>query len=150
MYICQPPPKEMQLWPSCCGETTWRHQLPTPARDTVRNDTGITIGDLFDKAKDVVAKHRHCPHASMYQHSKGTGEVIADVFFATEIELDTSDPFLEEKKETIKKDNERKNADKAWTTRLRAYTAAKQAAVANGTPIPTLEEFEASQYEASI
>lgn len=148
MYVSQPPPKQMEFWASCCDHG-W-HRRPVPPRETIENNTGLTVGDLYDRAKEVIAKHRRCPQALEYGHVEDTGEVRVGVCFAAEVELDAEDPVLEQKKQFVKKSDDRNNARSSWTTRLGAYTAAKQAAAANGTSIPTLEEFEASRRQTSV
>ena len=55
MFICQPPLKRMNV---CC-ECRNDHKIDTEER-SVRNDTGITVGDLYDEVQRLMLRLNFC------------------------------------------------------------------------------------------
>ena len=175
MLICQPVVRQMNVYTDCClakhplGRRHRRSQpplLPLAQTElcTITNDDGLTVGDLYDVAKNLVEEHRRCPHAEASAHDRKTGEVRVRVIFQTSIEVPPEDPLRKQKKERLDWEERNMLADqkhKMQKSRMRGFVAAKQAgeycvsqrrertcadgyvAHAAGNPIPTLEEFDA-------
>jgi hypothetical protein len=98
MYICQPPIKQMTIRLACCSHDAGIGGVLRSAKEfTVTSESGLTIGDLYDKTKALVAEHRFCLAASTYQHDYETGLVKVDPSFSTTITLRGGDPLVQKK-----------------------------------------------------
>ncbi|KAK5127052.1 hypothetical protein LTR85_008411 [Meristemomyces frigidus] len=146
ILICQPPLKSIALFVDCCSgmySTFQQQQLATPI-STITSDTGITLGDIIDAAKAVKDQHRTCPRAREHEHD-AQGNVDVNINFEGVLPVAATDKALLEKRNVQQAVEEEKKMVEAKRARLGPYLAAKSAAVANGTRILTLEEFEAAQ-----
>lgn len=109
MLVCQPPICEMEVKVECCAQA-WTVEgpeeqpeqvllvgLPTmqrlPLACKLENPQGLTIGELYDCAKEVIEKHRYCPHAA-YRTLDEYGLVDAGLHFRGKVSVQTDDPVL--------------------------------------------------------
>lgn len=67
VLICQPPPKAMDLWTSCCcpmdPNPLLTGQWPPRPLETLRSERGVTVGMVVDAAERVSKEHRYCTSA---------------------------------------------------------------------------------------
>ena len=163
MYFCQTPVKEMESMTDCCRDTD--AFMPAHALSTVKRDSGVTIGDLYNEAERLFKKHQHCPNSTwMCQDSHGNARVL--VQFAAIVKLKADDPILAPRREMAMILRRRRKAKEARDIRMEAFWDAKQlgmlfrrinlecmltvcTAKANGAEIPTLKEFEEAHPEYS-
>ncbi|WPB08380.1 uncharacterized protein RHO25_013046 [Cercospora beticola] len=57
-------------------------------RDTVLNDGGLALGDLYDVASKISATHDHCPYQAEHEYDPATGNVMMDFQFIGLINLE--------------------------------------------------------------
>lgn len=91
MFICQPPVHEMKFTTNCCGP--WDDNS---VGNTMRSDTGFTIGDLYDATKSLVLEHRTCVNASI-DHLDEDGFVRVSPTFSAKVMLNETDPIYQER-----------------------------------------------------
>ena len=82
--ICQPPLTQMDYTFHCCQGLQWHGRLRVPS--------GITVGSLYAKAKQIEDEHRLCPHGPATVMDRD-GFVEIEVAFGGHIELDETDPL---------------------------------------------------------
>lgn len=63
---------------------------------TISNSNGLTIGDLFDAHKSLVAEHENCPYANEYLLEPITKKFQPSPSFSAKIIFDQLDPQLEQ------------------------------------------------------
>ena len=90
MLICQPPICMMDVLPSCCA---FDNMCARKELQTVCNDHGLTVGDLYDAVLRTQREHRLCPGAWMCQHNPKDGYVNAEVRFEGNLRLQERDPI---------------------------------------------------------
>ncbi|KAK5743279.1 hypothetical protein LTR17_002756 [Elasticomyces elasticus] len=91
ILLCQPPIKEMFILASCC-----RIRFGTsfePLAPTIRNDNGLTVGDILDATIEGIKRHELCPFAAK-RHHKHDGMVDCRICFEGTIQLRADDPRL--------------------------------------------------------
>ncbi|KAI5369866.1 Putative F-box domain-containing protein [Septoria linicola] len=142
MYVCQPPIKEMNTYVECCrynfNHHTDDHDRPSAV---VRNEKGLTIGDLLDKTNEMLDLHKYCQNAEVFMLDDETGEVKNEVSFRGTVELKEDDPLLVEKriKEEIR---ERELKDKKLRRQhIEQYRTAARVARDSRQTIPDLKDF---------
>ncbi|KXT14611.1 hypothetical protein AC579_3668 [Pseudocercospora musae] len=125
---------------------------PRPNIKPVTNKNGITVGDLLDKASELALAHKLCPFASAGHHDQD-GNVKVSVQFATTVKLKEDDPAVKPTTlaPTFPLDDVDLSASMSpsdpasHSARLNRYISAKRAASDEGRPIPTFDEFKASE-----
>lgn len=175
MLICQPPIQQVEVRATCCRlhrssidridpPIITSAYLPdnanSPSERLVQNINGITIGDLHDRARELIEQHRYCPHANNHDLDD-FGFVNAGVHFVGHLHVRQRDPIL---RETQQRQNEFYNSEsnnRAIARRKHQYCRAKaqgasldflhilccfhtltliSAAMRDGRPMPTLRE----------
>lgn len=86
MLVMQPPLDELHALTNCCMEDT---------HDTVDNESGITVGDLIDKTRELQRRHRNCINAQLSQLCPVDGHVEVLVTFRALLQLDVKDPIIQ-------------------------------------------------------
>ncbi|KXT02553.1 hypothetical protein AC578_10667 [Pseudocercospora eumusae] len=127
---------------------------PRPNIKPVTNKNGITVGDLLDKASELALVHKLCPFASPGYHDQN-GNVKVSVQFATTVKLKEDDPAVKLTRvpptfpfDDVDLSTSMSPSDPAsHSARLNRYIGAKRAAYDEGRPIPTFDEFKASEEE---
>ncbi|KAK5718862.1 hypothetical protein LTR17_015542 [Elasticomyces elasticus] len=92
MLITQPPIQQMAMTINCC-EMKEREEYglqPLLAKRIV-DLAGLTLGELYDEAKQAITDHENCAFASPYIHN-ADGSVDLKVKFRTQIVLDHDHP----------------------------------------------------------
>ncbi|KAK4891179.1 hypothetical protein LTR27_010253 [Elasticomyces elasticus] len=91
ILLCQPPIKEMFILASCC-----RTRFGTsfePLAPTIRNDNGLTVGDILDATIEGIKRHESCRYAAK-RHHKHDGMVDCRICFEGTVQLRADDPRL--------------------------------------------------------
>ncbi len=91
----------MQYWPSCCHGSPQVNpdaagtMPPTTIRriKELKSDTGITVGDVYNAAMDMMKRHRRCPYAAAGLHDSH-GVVRPHISFEARISLKRDDPYI--------------------------------------------------------
>ena len=72
MLICQPPVMQLEVTTLCCTTThsypgvDIAPEIPRP----INNQTGITVGDLYDRTRELIETHGLCPVALWDDHDE--------------------------------------------------------------------------------
>ncbi|KAK3704329.1 hypothetical protein LTR37_013882 [Vermiconidia calcicola] len=146
MFICQPPVYEMTVHAQCCGQ-------PWLTSEGVRSykvsaAQGLTIGDLYDSAKGVLASHQLCPKP-VWHRLNDDGTVDVALTFGGRVPLAAGDPILGEwiAKEAQKVAEKTEREER--TANLQAYCVAKEQAHESGEPLPTFKDFMVARAETN-
>lgn len=91
--VCNPPVKVMDIELSCCRGMTRAGDYRGPK--TVRNESGITVGQLLDLTGKFRKTHRLCPNADTYDLD-ARGFVWVRVRFVGDVELKWDDPVVQD------------------------------------------------------
>lgn len=107
MLICQPPVNKIKAYLNCCcppKERSWMGSATTRARrttpETLRSQSGITVGDLYDAAERLAKEHALCPFAEGFQINED-GIVDVCVTFEAVVYLPETDPLVIEKRKEM-------------------------------------------------
>lgn len=95
MLLTQPPITNIEVLTDCCYDLEEYEDYPN-SRRILRNDSGISIGDLLRATEEMSKSHRHCPHASGSLLSENC-DVKVPTRFQAEITLGLDDPVVKEK-----------------------------------------------------
>lgn len=123
MLVANPPVKEMKAFVNCCPMRNGG--VHVEAR--VRNEKGVTMGDLLDMATQLMRRHLHCAHASWAQHSDEDGTVKVNVSFEALITLRDADPRLHVPPAQAKRTRELAVGRKRREKLIKAFIMAKRA-----------------------
>lgn len=109
MYLSQPPPTEIDVFPDCCSRGTYsstytsHHQDPLNAAmalgrlqpvGKVVSNTGLTVGHLYDAIERIREEHRICPHAVEILNHDEDGNYWPDISFGCLLKVRADDPVL--------------------------------------------------------
>ncbi|KAK3718596.1 hypothetical protein LTR37_005100 [Vermiconidia calcicola] len=144
MFICQPPVYEMTVHVQCCGQPWLKAEEVRTCK--VSAARGLTIGDLYDSAKGVLASHRLCPK-QVWHRLKNDGSVDVMLTFNGRVPLTVGDPILSEWKANEAQKVVEKTKREERTAHLKAYCVAKKEAHEGGKTIPTFQEFLVAEAE---
>jgi hypothetical protein len=82
--LCQPPIKEIGYQFKCCGG----------GGGTISAPAGVTVGHLYNKAKEILQRHALCPFAPT-NYLDENGFVNLEVYFSGELKLLETDPLFQ-------------------------------------------------------
>ncbi|KAK5723214.1 hypothetical protein LTR15_004911 [Elasticomyces elasticus] len=92
MLITQPPIQQVVMTINCCeAKERENYGLQPLLAKRVVNLAGLTLGELYDEAKQAITDHKNCAFASPYIHN-ADGSVDLKVKFRTQIVLDHDHP----------------------------------------------------------
>ena len=123
MFVCQPPIQKMDVFMSCCGPT--RDKDSNGKRRDVCSERGITIGDLYDRARQLMDEHRWCPMAPVDQLADD-GTVKLHIQFAAKVELPSSHPLVFQRRALKEMDSVQDRRHEAQQAKLKLYALSKR------------------------
>lgn len=126
-FIVQPPVKEMTSYINCCemnldAQADRYGHLDDIAM--VRNESGLTIGDLYDAARRLAQAHEHCPFADWSLH-RADGTVRVKPFFKQPVKLELDDPIFVRRKRYEREGQQQEEEDDEYARKMIAFSAAK-------------------------
>ncbi|KAK4545772.1 hypothetical protein LTR36_002726 [Oleoguttula mirabilis] len=130
IYFCQPPVEEIYVYTSCCADVdlydVLEEFLPDGSLSLIKNEGGLTIGDLWDEAEKLFQEHGNCANADWDELDDG-GRVQMKVYFKAIVKLPPDDPILKRWKNAAERAKQQGRVSKARKRKMVAFTAAKQA-----------------------
>lgn len=109
MFLCQPPPTEIDVFPDCCSRGTYSSTYALHQHDPLNaamalgrlqpvgkvvSNTGLTIGHLYDAIERIREEHRICPHAIEITNHDEDGNYWPDISFGCLLKVRADDPVL--------------------------------------------------------
>lgn len=109
MFLSQPPPTEIDVFPDCCSRGTYsstyaaHHQDPLNAAmalgrlqpvGKVVSNTGLTVGHIYDAIERIREEHRICPHAIEILNHDDDGNYWPTISFGCLLKVRADDPVL--------------------------------------------------------
>lgn len=128
VLICQPPITKMRAYATCCAP---RNQYQKPilaiehANAVVKNEDGITIGDLYDAAEELEQEHKGCVNAHWRCHDM-LGNVEVGVVFHGPVRLREGDGIVRYRKAEAEQRARQKAAGQTYRLHMMSFVAAKQ------------------------
>lgn len=123
MQLCQPPIHVMRYVPTCCGQASEDEIGGHPLR--IRNEEGLTLGDLRNAAENLMAKHKLCLNAPVHAYDPD-GFVRPEVRFYVGVALEADDPMVRERLEEEKENMMLDEDEEAHEAKITEYMNAKK------------------------
>lgn len=126
MLVFQPPIKEVRVLTTCCARWSARHtDIQMKDSDIVRNEDGITVGDLLDAASALKEHHSQCVWADSELHDPETGVVEVQTVFETAYPMRRDDPIITARIESMQEYAKKQNTMYEENRRVSAFRMVK-------------------------
>jgi hypothetical protein len=109
MFLAQPPPTEIDVFPDCCSRGTYSSTYAAHQQDPLNaamalgrlqpvgkvvSNTGLTVGHLYDAIERIREEHRICPHAIEIANHDDDGNYWPNISFGCLLKVRPDDPVL--------------------------------------------------------
>ncbi|TKA83528.1 hypothetical protein B0A55_00516 [Friedmanniomyces simplex] len=141
MLICQPPVYDTGVETGCCGQMECYEATRGWSPTNLHSETGITVGQILDKAAELLEKHQRCPYAEPRSHDADGEVIVSPVFTGVAHDVPSDDPVMEGFWALKRRGKQMRRRDASCNKKFGVYTDAKLRAHEAGQPIPTFEEF---------
>ncbi|KAK4895564.1 hypothetical protein LTR27_006347 [Elasticomyces elasticus] len=145
MLITQPPIQQMVMTINCCElKEREEYGLQPLLAKRIINLAGLTLGELYDEAKQAITDHENCAFVSPYIHN-ADGSVDLKVKFRTQIVLDHDYPEVVADVALQQRKADDRNRVKIEQKMMLDFCKAKAHAFTQGNPDLTFEQFRSAE-----